>query len=59
MIEKLPLEERGSLIEIARKRLADDERRRIAASARAARREHARGKTKPVTPEQLMQEIAG
>jgi hypothetical protein len=59
MIERLPLDERQSLIDVASKRLADDERKRIAASVRSARREHARGKSKPVTPEDLMREIAG
>jgi hypothetical protein len=58
-IERLSLDERSSLIEVVRKRIADEERRRIAASVRSARREHARGKAKPVTPEELMQEIAG
>ncbi len=59
MIERLPLDERASLIDVVRKRIADDERRRIAASVRSAHREHARGKAKPVTPEELMREIAG
>ena len=58
MIEQLPLDERQSLIDLANKRLADEERRRIAASVRSARREHARGKTKSVTPEELMREIS-
>jgi hypothetical protein len=59
LVERLPVEDRESLIEVVRKRMAADERRRIAASVRSARREHARGKTKPVTPEELMREIAG
>jgi hypothetical protein len=59
MIERLPLDERESLIDVARKRLAQDERKRIAASVRSARREHARGKTKPVTADELMREITG
>ena len=58
-IERLPLEERESLIDVVRKRIVDDERRRIADSVRAARREHARGKTSPATPEELMREITG
>jgi hypothetical protein len=57
MIDRLPLDERASLVEVVRQRIADDERSRIAASIRAARREHARGRCKPVTPEDLMREI--
>lgn len=57
MIERLPLEERESLVDVVRKRNADDTRRRISASVRSARREHTRGKAKPVTPDALMKEI--
>jgi len=57
MIDRLPLDERASLVEVVRQRIADDEHNRIAASIRAARREHARGRCKPVTPEELMREI--
>jgi len=59
MIERLPLDERESLIEVVQKRIAEDGRKRIAASARAAKREHARGKSKPSTPEEIMREITG
>ena len=57
MIDALPLEARESLVEVVRKRNADDERRRIAASIRSAKREHRRGQCKPVTPADLMREI--
>ena len=57
MIDRLPLEEREGLVEVVRKRNADDQRRRIVASIRAARREHDRGRCKPTTPEELMREI--
>ncbi len=57
MIDRLPLEEREGLVDVVRKRIAEDGRRRIAASIRAARREHSRGKCKPATPEELMREI--
>ena len=57
MIERVPLDDRASLVEIVRKRMADDERRRIGASICAAKREHSRGRSKPVTPEELMGEI--
>lgn len=57
MIEKLPLDERENLVDVIRKRNADDTRQRISASIRSARREHKRGKAKPVTPDELMKEI--
>jgi hypothetical protein len=59
MIDTLPLEDRESLVEVVRKRNADEERHRIAASIRAAKREHSRGQCKPVTPAELMREILG
>jgi hypothetical protein len=59
MIDRLPLDERESLVEVVRRRIADDKRRRIAASIRAARREHRQGKAKPATPEEIMREILG
>jgi len=57
MIDRLPLDQRQSLLDVVRKRIADDERRRIAASIRSARREHRHGRCKPTTPEELMREI--
>ena len=57
MIDRLPAKERESLIKVVRKRIVDDERRRVAASIRAARREHARGRCKPTAPDELMREI--
>lgn len=57
MIDRLPLDKRESLVEIVQKRIGDDERRRMEASVRAARREHKRGHCKPTTPEDLMREI--
>ncbi len=57
IIDRLPLDERASLVEVVRQRMALDEHDRIAASIRAARREHARGRCKPVTPEELLREI--
>lgn len=59
MIDTLPLEDRESLVEVVRKRNTDEERRRIAASIPAAKREHSRGQCKPVTPAELMREIQG
>ena len=57
MIDTLPLEDRESLVEVVRKRNAEDERHRVAASIRSAKREHSRGLCKPVTPAELMREI--
>lgn len=59
MIDRLPLDERESLVDVVRKRIADDERHRVAASIRSARREHSRGQCRPVTPDELMREILG
>lgn len=59
MIERLPLDERESLIDVVQKRIAEDARKRIAASARAAKREHARGKSRPATAEEIMREVSG
>lgn len=59
MIDRLPLDERESLVEVVQRRNSDDERRRIAASIRSARREYKRGRAKPVTPDELMREILG
>ena len=57
MIDRLPLDQRESLVDVVRKRIAHEERRRIAASIRSARREHGRGRCKPATPDELMREI--
>jgi hypothetical protein len=57
MIDRLPLDQRASLVDVVQRRIAADERRRIAASIRAARREQSRGKCRPVTPDELMREI--
>ena len=59
MVDRLPLDQRESLLDVIRKRIADDERRRVASSIRSARREHSRGRTKPATPDELMREILG
>jgi len=53
MIDRLPLDERESLVDVVRKRIADDQRRRISASIRSARREHGRGRCKPATPDEV------
>ena len=57
MIDHLPLEQRESLVDVIRRRNAEDQRRRIAASIRSARRDHRAGRSKITTPEELMREI--
>ncbi len=57
MIDSLPLDQQETLVDVVRKRIAEDERRRVSASIRAARREHERGRCKPTTPDELMREI--
>jgi hypothetical protein len=57
MIDRLPLDEREHLMEVVRRRNADDARRRVAASIRSTRRQHRRGQCRPVTPDGLMREI--
>ena len=59
LIDRLPRDQRESLVEVVRRRNAEDARRRIAASARAAKREHRQGKTKPTTADELLREILG
>ena len=57
MIDRLTLDLRESFVEVVRKRIADDERRRIAVSIKSARREHRRGRCRPATPDELRREI--
>ena len=59
MIDRLPLDQRESLVEVVRRRNSEEERNRIVTSARSAKREHRRGKSKAVSPEELMREILG
>lgn len=59
MIDRLPLDQRASLVDVVQRRMADEERIRIAASARSARAEHKRGRTRRTTADQLMREILG
>lgn len=59
MIDRLPLAQRESLVDVVRRRNNDDQRRHIMASIRSAKQEHRRGKSQPTTAEKLMQEILG
>jgi hypothetical protein len=59
MIDRLPLEERESLVEVMRRHNSEDARKRIAASVRSARPGHRRGKSGPESPEGLMRKVLG
>lgn len=59
MIDRLSLEQRESLVEVVRRRNSVEQRQRIAASVRSAKREHRRGKCKPTSADELMREILG
>ena len=56
--DRLPLEQKEGLVDVVRKRIPEEERDRIAANIRAAKREQSRGRCKPVTPDELTREIA-
>ncbi len=58
VVECLSDDEQADLIEVVRRRLADRGRQRIVADAEEARREHAEGKTRPVSVDDLLREIA-
>jgi hypothetical protein len=55
--EHLSLEERENLIQILQNRLRERKRADLIQDVREAEEEFARGKCKPITPEQLMKEI--
>jgi len=57
LIESLPEEERWSLIEIVRRRLAEERRDEIAKSIREAREQYARGEVKRGTVDDLLREL--
>jgi hypothetical protein len=56
-IERLPADEQADLLEVVRRRLAERERRRIAADAQEARREHDSGQSQRASVDDLMGEI--
>jgi hypothetical protein len=55
--DRLTLEERESLIEVLQKRAIEDRRAQIEADIRAARREFAAGKCKPVAPGRIVRDM--
>lgn len=57
LVESLPEDQRESLIEIVKRRLAEERRERIAGSIRETREEFARGVCKSGTVEDLMRDL--
>jgi hypothetical protein len=55
--DRLSLEEKETLLEVLHHRTVEQRRLQIKRELVASRREHAAGKTKPVTAAQLMREI--
>jgi hypothetical protein len=56
-VEHLPEEQQADLVDVVRHRLAERGRQRILADARDARAEHAAGKIRAMSVEDLMGEI--
>ena len=56
-IEHLPERQQAELVDVVRRRLAERGRQRIIADAREARAEHAAGKTKAKSVDEIMREI--
>ena len=57
IIESFPEDQRESLIEIVRRRMAEERRERIARSIRETREEFARGECKTGTVDDLMRDV--
>jgi CHASE3 domain sensor protein len=57
IIESFPDEQKESIIEIVKRRLADERRERLAQTVKEAREEYARGEVRRGTVDDLMLEI--
>lgn len=55
--EQLPIEEQEDLIHILKNRLRDRKRAELIKDVAEAQQEFIQGKCKPLTPEQIMEEI--
>ena len=55
--EELSLAEREALVEVLKRRLAEQRREEIAEEVAAARKEYANGKSRPVSVDRLMRDI--
>ncbi len=56
-IEQFSVEEQETLVEVIRRRLIDQKRKKIVQEIKEAKREFERGEAVPVTPDELMKEI--
>ena len=58
IIESFPEEQRESIIEIVKRRLTVERRKRLAQAVKEAREEYARGEVRRGTVDDLMRELA-
>jgi sirohydrochlorin ferrochelatase len=56
-IEHLPEDQQADIIDVVRRRLAERGRRRVIADVKAARLEHAAGKSREASVDEIMKEI--
>jgi hypothetical protein len=56
--ERLSLEEKETLLEVLRNRTVAERRAQLQREIAQARHEHAKGRTKPASPRQIIREIA-
>jgi hypothetical protein len=56
-VEHLPADEQAELVDVIRRRLAESGRKQVVADATEARAEHAAGKTRVVSVDELMREL--
>ncbi len=59
LADGLPLDEKQELIDVLRRRTAEQRRKQIVREVAASEREHQQGKSKVGTPSQIMREILG
>ena len=57
-VDRLPLEEQETLVDVLRRRVIESRREEITRDTRQAQKEFHEGFCKPVTPSDLMKEIA-
>jgi hypothetical protein len=56
-VDRLSNEDQTALVEIVRRRVAELERKRVCADALEAQQEFSEGRCRPITPDELMDEI--
>lgn len=57
--EQLPLEDQEELIHVLKNRLREQKRAELVRDVQEAQQEFLQGKCKPVTPEEMIEEISG